>query len=178
MERASFQLDDVTNILARTPKVLRQMLEGLPDAWIHCNEGEGTWSPFEVLGHLIHGEKTDWIQRIQIIVGDGDEKTFVPFDRTAHLHVNRHKSLETLLDEFEAVRNKNVRTLKTMVLTEHDLNRTGKHPELGVVTLRELLATWAVHDLSHVQQIVRVMAKHYHDEVGPWKAYLGILQSK
>jgi hypothetical protein len=154
------------------------MLEGLPDDWIYSNEGEGTWSPFDVVGHLIHGEKTDWITRAKLIMEYGDTKKFAPFDRQAQLKENENKSLAMLLDEFEAIRMENIQHLTALVKTEQDLDRVGKHPDLGKVTLRELIATWTVHDLNHISQIARVMSKYYEDEVGPWKAYLGILQPR
>jgi uncharacterized damage-inducible protein DinB len=178
MADQKFHLEDVLDHLSRTPKVLRLMLERLPNDWIYSNEGENTWSPFDVVGHLIHGEKTDWITRTQIIIEHGDAKEFEPFDRQAQRKENKNKTFDMLLDEFEAIRLENIQRLTALVKTEQDLDQVGKHPELGTVTLRELLCTWAVHDFNHIGQIVRVMAKYYEDEVGPWKAYLGILQSK
>ncbi|MCH5584601.1 DinB family protein [Shimazuella sp. AN120528] len=172
-----FQLQDVIDNLSRTPKVLRSMLEGLPQEWIHNNEGENTWSAYDVVGHLIHGEKTDWMTRIQTILDYGDTKEFEPFDRQAHLKANHHKSLDLLLDEFETIRQENIKLLSALV-TENDLDRKGQHPDFGSVTLQELLATWMVHDFNHIGQISRVLAKYCQDEVGPWKAYLGILQPR
>ncbi|WP_237446720.1 DinB family protein [Shimazuella alba] len=178
MSMARFKLNDALEILSKTPKVLRMLLGGLPDEWIHANEGENTWSPYEVLGHLIHGEKTDWLIRVQTIIDHGDSKTFEAFDRKAHLQNKKEKSLPMLLDEFAAIRSKNVQQLQTLIIENEDLNRIGKHPDFGIVTMRELLSTWTVHDFNHIAQIVRVMGKYYADEVGPWKAYLGILQPK
>ncbi len=178
MSTVHFRFDDVLDILSRTPKTLRDMLANLPSEWIHCNEGENTWSPFDVIGHLIHGEKTDWMIRVQTILNHGETKVFEAFDRTAHLKENSGKSLETLLGEFESSRSENLERLKILIKPETDLKRTGKHPDFGTVTLQELLSTWVVHDYNHIGQIVRVMAKYYQTEVGPWRAYLGILQPK
>jgi uncharacterized damage-inducible protein DinB len=170
-----FRLEDVWDHLARTPKVLRAMLEGLPDEWLHCKEGENTWSPIEVLEHLIHGEKTDWVCRAQMIIQYGDSQEFPPFDRFAHLDQKKDKSLKMLLDQFETLRLMNIKTVQSLIQSNQDLDRVGKHPDFGKVTLQQLLSTWVVHDLNHIRQIVRVMAKYYQDEVGPWKAYLTIL---
>lgn len=170
-----FELNDAVAVLERTPRVLRALLSGLPDAWIHGHEGEGTWSPFDVVGHLIHGEKTDWVPRAEIILREGEARPFQPFDRFAHLAANRDRSLEDLLDELARCRTESLARLRELVGPEADLDRRGRHPELGSVTLRELLATWVAHDLGHLAQIVRVMAKQYADAVGPWRVYLGIL---
>ena len=173
-----FELNKSIQILERTPRVLYALLSGLNDDWIIHNEGLKTWSPFDVIGHLIHGEKTDWIIRARIILSDAEDKTFVPFDRFAQLSANRDKSLNALLDEFSHLRKQNITILRKMQLTESELALHGVHPELGVVTLRQLLSTWTAHDLGHIAQISRVMARQYRDEVGPWIAYLGILRDR
>jgi hypothetical protein len=171
-----FKLDHATDILSRTPVTLRSMLGNLPDEWTIGNEGNQTWSPFDVLGHLIHGELTDWLPRIKIILEAGESKTFEPFDRFAQLEASKGKSLEGLLTTFEEVRANNIEALKKMNITEEDLKLRGKHPELGAVTLEELLATWVVHDVDHLVQISRTMAKQYKEAVGPWQAYLSVLK--
>lgn len=170
-------LDDVVAILARTPATLTALLEGLPDTWVTATEGGDTWSPYDVIGHLIHGERTDWIPRARHILA-GDTRPFEPFDRTAQFTDSRGKSLAELLARFAGLRRDNVAALVGMNLTGKDLSRTGLHPELGEVTLEQLLATWVVHDLDHVGQIARTMAKLYEDAVGPWSAYLSILQDR
>lgn len=172
-----FNLEKSLEILQRTPEVLDTLLRGLSDEWTKNNEGPETWSPFDIVGHLIHGEKTDWIPRIEIILSNRNDKTFEPFNMHAHFKASEGKSLEQLLDEFRALRAQNVQHLLSKKLTGNDLSKTGIHPEFGEVTLREMLSTWAVHDLNHIAQISRVMAKQYKSEVGPWKKYLGILQN-
>jgi len=152
-------------------------LSDLPQELTHSNEGAGTWSPFDVLGHLIHGEKTDWIPRLQIMLGDAEEKTFEPFDRFAQQQDSQGKTLINLLDEFTELRTQNMVTMASMRLSEEGLSKEGIHPELGRVTVRQLLATWTAHDLSHVMQMSRVMAKQYRDEVGPWAQYMKVMQS-
>jgi len=170
-----YQLDEAKSVLQRTPATLNSLLRDLPDAWIVSNEGPETWSPFDVVGHLIHGEETDWIPRARIILADGENSSFVPFDRVAMFEKSKGKSLSELLETFERMRGENLRELDQMHLTPELLSKRGKHPELGIVTLSELLATWVVHDLGHIAQIVRVMSKQYGDAVGPWRAYLSIL---
>jgi uncharacterized damage-inducible protein DinB len=170
-----FQLDKAKNVLKRTPATLKSLLRDLPEEWILHNEGPDTWSPFDVVGHLIHGEETDWIPRAKIILADGENRSFEPFDRFAMFEKSKGKSLDELLSTFERLREENLRQLEQMNLTPELLTKRGKHPELGVVTLSELLATWVVHDLGHIAQIVRVMSKQYGDAVGPWRAYLSIL---
>jgi DinB superfamily len=170
-----FQLDHAKGILRRTPATLNSLLEGLPDEWAVSNEGPDTWSPFDVLGHLIHGEETDWIPRAKIIIEDGESRSFTPFDRFAMVEKSKGRSLRDLLATFEQLRGESLRQLEEMNVTPELLAKRGMHPELGVVTLAELLATWVVHDLSHVAQILRVMSKQYGDRVGPWRAYLPIL---
>jgi hypothetical protein len=171
----NINLDSITNILARTPAVLRSLVEGLPEHLIRANEGEGTWSPFDVVGHLIHGEHTDWIPRLRIILQDGTDRPFDPFDREGMFRASRGKTLSQLLNEFERLRAENVAVLRRMNLTSADFERQGMHPALGPVNLGQLLATWMVHDLDHLQQIIRVLAKQNRDSVGPWSEYLSIL---
>jgi hypothetical protein len=162
-------------ILERTPVVIEEMLKGLSPDWVMNNEGPDTWSPYDVVGHLIHGEKTDWIPRLEIILSDKGDKKFEPFDRFAQFKNSEGKSLQALIDEFKEERKQGLITLKSKRLSESDLNKTGIHPAFGVVTLRQLLSTWVVHDLNHIAQIARVMAKQYKQETGPWQAYLPIL---
>ncbi len=152
------------------------MLQELPSEWVGNNEGAKTWSPYDVLGHLIHGERTDWIPRAKIILEDGEGKPFEPFDRFAQFEESKGKSMEELLVTFEGLRRENVRTLKAMGLRPEDLTRTGKHPELGRVTLGELLATWVAHDQDHLVQISRTMARQYQEAVGPWRPYLSVMK--
>ncbi len=171
-----FSLDDTVEILRSTPDTLWVLLAGLSDGWTSANEGPDTWSPFDVVGHLIHGEKTDWIPRARIILEHGESRAFTPFDRFAQLQESKGKSLAVLLEEFADLRAENLQALENMQLTEADLGRTGRHPELGTVTLQQLLATWAVHDLGHIAQIARVMSMQYKDEVGPWSAYLRVIK--
>ena len=158
MEADGFNLDDAIAILERTPAALGALLAGLPDTWVFATEGHSTWSPYDVIGHLLHGERTDWIPRARHILA-GDTRPFVPFDRTAQFTESRGKSLAELLAKFAGLRRDNVAALVEMNLTSEDLSRTGLHPELGEVTLEQLLATWVVHDLDHVGQIARTMAK-------------------
>ena len=162
-------------LLARTPAVLDALLRDLPDDWIVADEGADTWSPFDVVGHLIHGERTDWLQRIKIILDHGEARAFDKFDRFAQYALSESRTMASLLDEFATQRQANLRELARLRLTDSDLARRGRHPELGTVTLRQLLATWVAHDLDHVMQISRVMARQYSDEVGPWRAYLRII---
>lgn len=171
-----FKLEDALSLLGRTPDTLRAVLHGLPAAWLHSNEGEGTWSPFDVLGHLINGERTNWIPRARVIYEQGEAGTFAPFDRFAHLRANTGRGVDELLDEFAALRAENLATLKAMNLAPTDLERTGMHPEFGTVTLGQLLATWVTHDQAHLVQIHRTLAKGYSGAVGPWRAYLSVLR--
>jgi len=173
--RHSFVMADGVAILSRTPAALDALLRGLPDGWIAANEGDKTWSPFDVLGHLIHGERTDWVPRAKIILAHGEARPFDKFDRFAQFAESDGRTLGSLLDELASLRRENLRELASLGLTEADLDRRGRHPELGVVTLRHLLATWVAHDLDHVVQISRVLARQYSDEVGPWRAYLRII---
>ena len=170
-----FSLTRCFEILERTPTVLRTLLHGLPDDWVMQNEGEKTWSPYDIVGHLIHGERTDWIARARIILSDGPQKTFTPFDRFAMFDESKGKSLSQLLDEFESLRTENLRTLRSLGITPEQFSRTAQHPSLGQVTMRNLLATWTVHDLNHLHQMTRVMAKQYKSEVGPWVQFLGVM---
>jgi hypothetical protein len=171
-----FDLEHATDILSRTPAVLSSMLGDLPAEWVFSNEGGQTWSPFDVLGHLIHGERTDWVPRARVILRSGEHETFEPFDRFAQFEDSEGKSLEELLGTFAELRSENVRALNELNVTAEDLLRKGTHPELGTVTLEELLATWVVHDLDHIAQITRTMAKQYREAVGPWVAYLSVLK--
>lgn len=169
-----FKIDRTIEMLSRTPMILRTWITGLSTGWTLVNEGPDTWSTFDVIGHLIHGEKTDWIPRIKQIIESGEANSFEPFDRFAQFNNSKGKQTEELLLEFETLRNKNIETLRALPIAEN-LNKTGKHPALGRVTLQELLAAWVVHDLNHIHQISRVMAHQYEDHVGVWREYLGII---
>jgi len=171
----NFNLNESIEILERTPIVLESMLSDLPSSWIKSNEGENTWSPYDILGHFIYGEKTDWIVRIKIILSQTGNKTFEPFDRFAQLKEKQDKKISELIAEFKSLRKRNLKELKSFNISDKDLELKGIHPELGEVTLEQLISTWVVHDLGHIAQISRVMAKQYKTKVGPWKAYLGIL---
>ena len=170
-----FQLQDGIAILERTPSILDAWLRDLPDRWAHANDGQDTWSPFDILGHLIHGENTDWLPRLHIILSDSSNKTFESFDRFAQLQENKGKSVAELLQTFRDLRRSNVEKLRSLGLTERQYDTTGIHPSLGNVTLRQLLATWVAHDLNHLGQIAQVMARQYKIEVGPWRESLDIL---
>jgi hypothetical protein len=170
-----FQVDRGIEILSSTPSTLNGLLRNVSSEWLMQNEGPNTWSPFDVVGHLIHGEETDWIPRARIILEQGESRPFEPFDRVAMFEKSRGKDIVELLDRFQDLRETNLQQLRQMNLTSEMLERRGRHPELGVVTLRQLLATWVAHDLDHLAQIVRVMAKQYRHEVGPWQEYLSIL---
>jgi hypothetical protein len=169
-------LQDSMALLTRTPAALNALLRDLPETWTHRNEGEGTWSPFDIVGHLIDGEHTDWIPRAKIILQFGESKPFEPFDREGFKRVTLNKSLPQLLDEFARLRSENLDQLRAFNLQPQDLERRGQHPTLGVVTLSQLLATWAAHDLTHIHQISTVMAHQYRDAVGPWSKFLGVLK--
>ena len=173
--RRPFDLEEAVAVLARTPATLDALLRGLPEGWIAAHEGGETWSPFDVIGHLIHGERTDWLPRAKIIREDGQARPFEKFDRFAQFALSQGRTLGSLLDEFAELRKENLRELQAMGLTDADLERRGQHPELGIVTMRQLLATWMAHDLDHVVQVSRVLARQYSDEVGPWRAYLRII---
>jgi len=170
-----FNLTAGMHVLERTPGTLRAMLAGLPPEWTEATEGPDTWSPYVIVGHLIHGERTDWIPRAQIILAQGPERRFAPYDRFAQFLESQGKPLQELLDEFARLRAENVTVLTRWSLTDGELDLEGEHPEFGRVSLRQLLATWVAHDLSHVAQIGRVMAKQYREAVGPWRAYLPIM---
>lgn len=170
-----FQIEDGIAVLERTPGTLRALLGGLPESWTAPNEGPETWSPFDIVGHLIHGERTDWIARARIILEQGERTPFEPFDRYAQFEASRGRSLGELLDTFADLRARNLDTLRGWKLADAQLELRGEHPELGRVTLRQLLATWVAHDLGHVAQITRTMAKQYREAVGPWRAYLPVM---
>lgn len=171
----NYQADKSIAILERTPAVLITLLSNLHDDWVMNNEGPETFSPYDVIGHLIHGEKTDWIVRAKIILEYDLSKPFTPWDRFAQFEASKGKSLQQLLDEFAVIRNENMDWFKSLELTETDLEKKGMHPVLGEVTLRNLLSTWVAHDLTHIAQITRVMAKQYKDEMGPWPEFFRIL---
>ena len=171
----NFNLNEAIEILERTPQTLEYFLSGLSGEWLHCNEGEGTWNASEVMGHLIDGEKNNWIPRLEMILQDGEKKPFPPFDRYAHFH-EKPVSIEQKLLEFKTLRAQNINKLKGLIEPELHLELTGTHPAFGTVKVRELLSTWVVHDLTHIAQIVRVMADRYRADVGPWIEYLGILK--
>jgi hypothetical protein len=173
--RRPFVMEEAVAILTRTPATLDALLRGLPDGWIGAHEGGETWSPFDVIGHLIHGERTDWMPRAKIILDHGESRAFEKFDRFAQFEASKGRTLASLLDEFAMLRQEGLRELAALKLTQADLDRRGRHPELGLVTLRQLLATWTAHDLDHIVQISRVLARQYADEVGPWRAYLRII---
>ena len=176
MALTEFNLDETVAVLTRTPATLDALLRGLPESWVRSNEGKDTWNAFDIVGHLIVGERTDWMTRARVILENGEARPFDPFDRFAQSRESQNKSLEQLLDDFARLRRENLAALKALNLQPEDLSRRGRHPALGVVTLQQLLATWAVHDLTHVHQLSRVMAHQYRDAVGPWSAYLGVLQ--
>jgi len=170
-----FRLEEALEILERTPATLQSMLGGLTTGWLEVDEGPETWNPREVLGHLIHGEETDWIPRARIVLEEGEARPFDPFDRFAHLRRFGHLGVDELLTRFAELRRENLATVRSWRLSEEQLALRGRHPALGAVTLGQLLATWAVHDLNHVVQISRVMAKRYSAVVGPWSAFLSVL---
>ena len=154
---------------------MNAMLRDLPEEWTHRNEGDGTFSAFDVIGHLIHGDRTDWIPRARIILEHGDTKPFEKFDRLAQVRESKGKSLPQLLDEFARIRVEKLDELRALNLTPQDFERRGQHPALGIVTLSQLLATWAAHDLTHLHQVSRVLAHQYREVVGPWTRYLGVM---
>jgi hypothetical protein len=172
----NYDLNLALAVLERTPEVLGSLLRNLPDQWTMQNEGPDTWSPYDVVGHLIHGERTDWIARLEITLSDSTRKNYTPFDRFAQFEESKGKSMNQLLDEFAVLRSKNVGILRAKNIKENDLAKTAIHPALGTVTLKNLLATWVAHDLDHIFQISRVMASQYKSEVGPWREYLRILK--
>jgi hypothetical protein len=170
-----YQLDQARDILSRTPAVLRTLLHDLPDVWIRSNEGPDTWSPFDVVGHMIHAEEEDWIPRARTILEHGETRAFAPFDRTAMFESSKGKTLEDLLATFALLRAESLRELEGLNITPELLEKRGMHPVLGPVTLGHLLSTWVAHDLSHTAQILRVMSRQYRDAVGPWRAFLPIM---
>ncbi len=177
-EGARFELDEAVAVLERTPAILRAWLSGLPAAWIEADEGGDSWNAFDIVGHLIHGERTDWIARARIVLEHGESRPFDPFDRFAQFELSKGRGLDELLDEFADLRRQNLETLRGFDLGPRELARAGRHPELGRCTLGELLATWAAHDLGHIAQIARVMAKRYRSAVGAWQAYLPVLHDR
>ena len=172
-----FNLNEVINSLKKTPETLSCMLNGLPEHWLKSNEGTHTWSPYDIVGHYIYGEKTDWMVRTHIILSSSSDKTFEPFDRFAQQREDQNRPISELLNEFKTLRAQNLAELKSLNLSTEDFSKKGHHPELGPVTLKQLLSAWVVHDLAHLAQINRVLAKQYATHVGPWKAYMGILKS-
>lgn len=172
-----YDLEQGLAVLERTPAALRALLLGLPDAWLMSNEGGDSWSPYDVIGHLVHLEKTDWIGRTRIIMEHGAARPFDPVDRFAMLRSAPEIPLVHLLDEFAALRQKNIAALRGMHLSAADLEREGRHPALGGVTLKQLLAAWVVHDLNHLHQIAKTMAKQYREAVGPWREYLLVVDA-
>jgi len=172
-----FELDNMIGLLERTPAALDAMLRELPEVWTETNEGGNTWSVRTVIAHLIHGEYEDWMPRTRHILQSGETQLFAPFDRDAHIHYGKGKTLTQLLDEFAKVRAKSLDELRGLKLTPQDFERQGRHPALGSVSLSELLATWAAHDLTHLHQISRIMAHQVREAVGPWERFLGVRQS-
>lgn len=165
----------VISILSRTPATVRELVSGLEDNWLHAREAPDTWSPHEIVAHLIYGEQTDWIPRMRIILDENSDKKFTTFDRAGHFPIAAGRSIDSLLHQFEQLRLENILILVAADLTEDDLLREGIHPAFGNVTLGQLLASWVVHDMTHIYQISRIIAKQYEKEVGPWKEYMGIL---
>jgi hypothetical protein len=173
-----FDLDQAMAVLQRTPGTLAEMLGGLDDAWVHATEGPDTFSPFDVVGHLIDGEETDWMPRARIILSHARDPVFAPYDRFRHRARNAGRPLDELLTEFGTLRAANLTELSGWTLTKRDLDAPGRHPALGPVTLRQLLSAWVVHDLGHIAQVARVMAKRYRDEIGPWVEYLPVVTDR
>ena len=169
-------LQQTIALLARTPATLDAFLRELPDSLVRLNEGGDTWSAYDIVGHLVYAERTDWMPRVKMILEFGETRAFEKFDRLGQVKESRGKSLAQLLDEFAGVRTENLNELRALNIQKEDLNRRGQHPSLGVVTLSQLLATWAAHDLTHLHQLSRIMAHQYREAVGPWSAYLGVLQ--
>ena len=170
-----YDLERSIPLLERTPAVLRSLLAGLPDGWVHATDGPGTWSAFDVMGHLIHGEKTDWIPRARHIMDVGPSEPFPTFDREAMFEASRGRSVDSLLEEFATRRAESLAALRALNLKPGDLDRRGLHPQLGTVTLRQHLATWVAHDLGHIRQIAQTLGRQYRDEVGPWRAFLSMM---
>lgn len=172
----NFKLEQAVELLAKTPVVLKSLLRDLSDAWVIENDDPDKWGPFDVVGHLIHGEETDWMARAEIILAQGENPEFEPFDRFAQFEKSEEKSLAELLDTFETLRRRNLESLQAMNITPEKLRLKGIHPAFGEVTLEQLLATWTVHDLTHIRQITIFLAQKYTEAVGPWKEYLSILK--
>ncbi len=170
-----FDLSHAVPILERTPQTLRSMLSGLGPEWIDATEGPDTWSPYVIVGHLIHADRTDWIPRARIVLAQGESRLFAPYDRFAQFHESKGKSLADLLDEFARLRTDTLSVLNGWRLTDEQFALEGEHPAFGAVSLRQLLATWVAHDLGHIAQVARVMAKQYREAVGPWRAYLPVM---
>jgi hypothetical protein len=168
-------LNQTISLLTRTPATLNALLRDLPETWTHQNEGKDTWTVSDVIAHLIHGERTDWMSRAKIILQFGESQAFAPFDRLGHTKESQNRSLDQLLDEFAHLRSENLHELQSLNLQQHHLDLRGRHPAFGSVTLSQLLSTWAVHDLTHLHQITRIMAHQYRHAVGPWSQYLGVL---
>ncbi len=171
-----FSIQQSISILEKTPWVVEQLLSGLSEEWLISNEGGETWSPFDIVGHLVHGERKDWISRLEIILSERDDKKFSSFDRFAQFHESEGKTLKMLLDEFKFLRTENIKVVKSKNISESIFERIGIHPVFGNVTLRNLIASWVVHDLDHLAQLSRVMAHQYESSVGPWKEFLRILK--
>lgn len=174
-ETMRFDFEKSYEIWERTPAILRVTLSGIDSEWTNNNEGPETFSPYDVVGHLIHGEITDWAPRVQMILEEGAGRVFQPYDRFAMYEESKGKSMDQLLNEFEQLRKKNMEWLRSLKISETDLEKKGLHPKFGEVTLRQLLSTWVVHDLTHLAQINRVMAKQYKEEIGPWLEYFRIM---
>jgi uncharacterized damage-inducible protein DinB len=172
-----YSIDKALEVLEKTPVVLQQLLTGLSPEWTHQNEGGDTWTAYDVIGHLVHGDRTDWLPRVELILSDWPDKKFATFDRFAQFENSRGKSLRQLLEEFSIVRKASVDQLRRLNISDDDLLKIGIHPDFGEVTLLQLLSTWVVHDLDHIAQIARVMAKQYKEEVGPWIEYLKVLRN-
>jgi DinB superfamily len=173
----NFELHEAIEILERTPKTLEEMLAGLSTGWLECDEGEGTWNADGVVGHLIEGEKHNWIPRLKMILQEGESRVFPEFDRFSHVDGRPERGLEEELAEFASLRSVNVAELRRMIVEQgHSLDATGMHPAFGKVSARELISTWVVHDLTHISQIVRVFSNRYREDVGPWVEYLGVLK--
>ena len=172
----SFDLPRALEVLSRTPSVLESLLDGLSDEWLDASEGPDTFTPRDVVGHLIHGEETDWVPRIRLILEKGESEPFVPFDRFGFREKIQGRAIDDLLRELRNLRSENLDYVRSLGLVSSDFDRKGRHPALGTVTLGQLLASWVVHDLGHVRQVVRVLARQYDQAVGPWKEYLSILQ--
>lgn len=175
MDERTFDLQQAADVLARTPATLDAWLRGLPAPWTSCDEGDGTFSAFDVVGHLVHGERTDWMPRLERILAEGESRAFEPFDRFAQKSASRGKDLAHLLDDFAHLRAANLDRLRALGIDDAQLDLRGLHPDFGPVSVRQLLSTWVVHDLGHLAQIARVMARRYSAEVGPWQAYLPVL---